>query len=129
MVLSEESEALIESGELVLGDERDADTEALLMAAGGVQTNDGDTVIEELLHKACARDAGIAHGEVETVGHGVAHIVGIDKVETMAEENLLDGSGTATVFMGGFEEIILAVGCCAKHGSEGVLRRMGGATG
>lgn len=76
-----------------------------------------------------AGHVGVSDGEVEAVGDGFSHVVGVDEVEAVVEEYVFYGFGASAVFVCGFEEVVFAVGCGGEHCCEGVLCGVRGAAG
>ena len=89
MVGGEGLQASLEVGQAVEPGLGDAGAEALAGGAGVAEGDGGDAVVEDLSGEVATAEAGVAEGEVESVGDGLVEVRVVDEVEAVAEEELL----------------------------------------
>lgn len=126
MVGMELLQASLEVGELVAQHQSHTCTDALLMAAGDIQGDSADAITNQLVEQVYALKTRIAEGKIETVGNIFIHILVINDIETVIGKVFLHDAGFLAILLNILDEVEGAIVSALKHGSHGILDRVGG---
>ena len=66
-------------------------------------------------------------GQAGAIRHGIAQIIVVHQIKTVAQENLFQLLRPLTVHLHLIEERVLPIACCFHHSRHGILSRVTGA--